>query len=401
MILRRLLGGDETRAITTDKVFPRTAIGAPGVGGGMQVTPETALNYSDVWACVRILSATAGTIPLQVFRRQEDGRERVLDSIAARLMARPAPYMTPSTFVSGVVTQLALYGNAFVAKYRDPGQPVAFVGLIHPSRVQVKIEAGEPVFQISPGSGGLGASGEFTRRDVIHVKAWSVDGIVGLSPISCTQAIALGAQLQKYGAQFFANSAHPSGVLQTSQRLTPEAVDRLKESWTAKFQGVENAARVAVLEEGLSWTPITLPLHDQEFLAQRRYSAREIAAIYGVPGHLIGAETGSSMTYANVEQSTQAFLAHALQPYLKATEEALAQDEDLFPVGGPDYPEFILDAILRPDARTRAEVYSTALAGQPWMTPAEVRERENLGPIPAEMVAPGDETPSADTAGAE
>jgi phage portal protein BeeE len=142
MILRRLLGSDESRAITTDKVFPRTAIGAPGVAAGMQVTPEAALNYSDVWACVRILSATAGTIPLQVFRRQEDGRDRVLDSIAARLLSRPAPYMTPSTFISGVVTQLALYGNAFVTKYRDPGRPVSFVGLIHPSRVQVKVEAG-------------------------------------------------------------------------------------------------------------------------------------------------------------------------------------------------------------------------------------------------------------------
>jgi HK97 family phage portal protein len=400
VIVRRLLGGEETRAIRTDQVFPRTAIGAPGVAAGMQVTPEAALNYSDVWACVRILSATAGTIPLQVFRRSDEGRERVTDSIAARLLARPAPYMTPSVFLSGIVTQLALYGNAFVTKYRDPGQPVAFFGLIHPSRVQVKVDAGEPIFQVSPGSGGLGASGEFTRRDVIHVKTWSMDGIVGLSPISCSQAIGLGAQLQKYGAQFFANSAHPSGVLQTSQRLTPEAVDRLKDSWTAKFQGTENAAKVAVLEEGLSWTPITLPLHDQEFLAQRRYSAREISAIYGVPGHLIGAETGSSMTYANVEQSTQAFLAHALQPYLKAAEEAFAQDEDLFSLGGTDYPEFILDAILRPDARTRAEVYSTALAGQAWMTPAEVRQRENLGPIPAEMVPQGDETPSTDTAGA-
>jgi phage portal protein BeeE len=105
------------------------------------------------------------------------------------------------------------------------------------------------------------------------------------------------------------------------------------------------------------------------------------------------------MTYSNVEQSTQAFLAHALQPYLKSIEEAVAQDEDLFPLGGPDYPEFILDAILRPDARTRAEVYSTALAGAPWMTPSEVRQRENLGPLPDEMVVPG--PPEPDTAGAE
>lgn len=382
MILSRLLGGDESRAINPDHVFQRTAVGAPSIAAGMQVTPDTALNYSDVWACVRVLSATAGTIPLQVFRRGDSGRARVLDSIAAQLVARPAPYMTPSVFVSSLVTNLALYGNAFVTKYRDPGRPVSFFGIVHPARVQVKVEKGEPVFQISPGSGGLGASGTFTRRDVIHVKTWSVDGIVGLSPISCSQAIGLGSQLQRYGAQYFANSAHPSGILQTANRLSPEAIERLKDSWTAKFSGVDNASKVAVLEEGLEWRPLTIPMHDQEFLAQRRYSAQEIARIYGIPAWMVNADSGSSMTYSNTEQSSQAFLSYSLQPYLGAIEQAFAQDEDLFPADGPDYPEFLLDAMLRPDARTRAEVYSTALAGAAWMSPDEVRQRENLGPMP-------------------
>lgn len=401
MILRRLLGAQEERAIDYEKVFGRTAVSGPSIAAGTKVTAETALNYSDVWACVRVLSATAGTIPLQVFRRQEDGRERVLDSIAARLLLRPAAYMTPSVFVSSTVTQLALWGNAFIAKYREAGQPVGSFGLIHPSRVQVKVEKGEPKFQVSPSSTGTGAHGEFTRRDIIHIKTWSVDGILGLSPISCSQAIGLGSQLQRYGAQFFANSAHPSGVLQTNQRLTPEAIDRLKTSWRSKFSGVENAANVAVLEEGLEWKPLTIPMHDQEFLAQRRYSSTEIARIFGVPAWMVNADAGSSMTYSNVEQSTQAFLAHSLQPYLGAIEQAIAMDEDIFPVDGPDYPEFILDAILRPDAKTRAEVYTLALAGQPYMTVQEVRDRENLGPDgPAGTDAAGPGTTEIDTAGA-
>ena len=149
------------------------------------------------------------------------------------------------------------------------------------------------------------------------------------------------------------------------------------EAWNAQHAGVRNAHRIAVVTGAVEFLPVTMPMDDVEFLAQRKLSAVEIARIFRVPPWIIGADSGESMTYSNVEQQSLHFVTYSLRPSLVAIEQALSGDPDLFAARG--YCEFLLDALLRADSKTRAEVYALALdpiAG--WMSRDEVRRLENL-----------------------
>ena len=148
-----------------------------------------------------------------------------------------------------------------------------------------------------------------------------------------------------------------------------------------------NAHRVAVMAGEVEFLPISMPADDAQFLEQRKLSATEVARIFRVPPWMIGADAGSSMTYANVESQALAFVSYSLRPQLVLVEQALTADPDLFPAGV--YAEFLLDGILRADSSTRSEVYARALDPVTgWMSRQEVRKLENLPAEPAFVRSP-------------
>jgi len=208
--------------------------------------------------------------------------------------------------------------------------------------------------------------------DIVHVRALSTDGLVGLS-----------AQLTEHAATFFENDARPSGILKVSPGGA-EQLETLKQVWDAKYAGTRNAHRIAVLSGDADFQSVSMRPEDAQFLEQRKLSATEVARIFRVPRWIIGAEAGSSMTYANVEQQSLAFVTYALRPWLVLIEQSLSEDRDLFPAN--HYCEFLVDALLRADSATRADIYTKGLHPQTgWLTREEVRRLENL--------APEDETP--------
>jgi HK97 family phage portal protein len=120
-----------------------------------------------------------------------------------------------------------------------------------------------------------------------------------------------------------------------------------------------------------------MPLTDAQFLEQRKLSAVEVARIFRVPNWIVGAESGDSLTYSNTTEQASAFIKFSLRPWLVLIEQALSADRDLMPAN--QYAEFLLDGLLRADAKTRAEIYTAALNPETgWMTREEVRRLENL-----------------------
>lgn len=358
---------------------------------GVAVTPEAALAHADAYACIRVLSDATGSLPLVVYRRTPEGRVRDQDSIAALLLRRPSPTMTPSALWGTVMAHLQGWGNAFIAKFRAPGGLVVQLGVIHPSRVSVSVVAGEPRFLVQPH--GVSPGGEFTRRDVIHIKGMSVDGVVGLSPIGqARRAIGVGVALEDAAAQLLANDSRPGGVLKTDRVLSTDAAKRLKAAWEALTSGA-NRGRVAVLEDGVTYEPMTLAPKDAEWVAQAKLSATRIARVFRVPPYMIAADTGSSLTYSTVEQEATSFVMHSLRPWLVAIEQSVAADEDLF--GDPDlYPEFLIDALLRGDTAARYAAYDVAVGR--FITVNEARRLENLNALPGgdDLAAPTEVVPA-------
>jgi HK97 family phage portal protein len=153
----------------------------PSVFGGRagDVTPSTALAIGDAYACVRALADAAASLPLIAYRRRQDGSRERYQGRIAELLERPAPAVTQANLIGQVVAHLNTWGNAYVGKFRD-GDRITQLALLAPDRVQVELVAGEPRYvYVDP----RGRRSTLTTRDVLHVRALSADGIVGLSPI--------------------------------------------------------------------------------------------------------------------------------------------------------------------------------------------------------------------------
>jgi HK97 family phage portal protein len=340
-----------------------------------EVVPGNALAVADAYACVRALADVAGSLPVHVYRRTDSGRER-LENRTADILERPAPGTTQAGLVAQMVAHLNLWGNAYLGKFKDGDGRIARLQLLPPDRVQVELKAGEIVVTVH---NARGAASKHGFADIVHVKALSTDGLVGLSPVrQAKKTLELSRALTEHAKNFFDNDARPGGILKFPSQ-TQAQVQEVKAAWEAGHRSRDNAHRIAIVSGGVEFEQIGMPHDDSQFLEQRKLSATEIARIFRVPPWVIGAEDGGSMTYSNVEMQSLHFAAYSLRPWLVTIEQALSADRDLFTRN--TYCEFKLDALLRADSKTRADVYRMAL--DPvlgWMSRAEVRRLENLEP---------------------
>ena len=156
-----------------------------------------------------------------------------------------------------------------------------------------------------------GSTVRLSPSDVLHIPGLGFDGLVGYSPIAMAKnAIGLAIATEEYGSKFFANGAAPSGVLEHPGTLKDPA--KIRESWQQTFGGSSNAHKVAVLEEGMKYTPISISPEQAQFLETRKFQIDEIARIFRVPPHMVGDLERS--TFSNIEQQSLEFVKYTLDP---------------------------------------------------------------------------------------
>lgn len=366
-----------------DTLWLREAFVGARTTSGELVTVEEALHLDPVVAAVRLLSDSLGALPLKVFQRMRGGAGRMeawMEPAYRLLHDEPNPEMGAMDLWSLVMTHLQCWGNAYLAKQYAPGgvRIVRALWPLHPAAVKVGRSGGLKRFEYREPE--TGRVYEYTAADVIHVRGLSLDGLIGLSPIALARtAIGRGLAADAFAGGFFRHSAIPRGVVKVEKTLSDDAAERLSERWHALYGG-RNQGRVAVLEEGTTFEPITMPLEDAQFVEQEKLGVQKIARIFGVPAAMIGGERGDSLTYSTVEGDAINFERYSLRPWMTRLEQALARDRDLFPGDSRSlYPEFIADALLRADTKTRYESYAIGLDPvKGWMRRDEVRALENL-----------------------
>lgn len=345
-------------------------VSPPGPG-----TVEDACGIDAVWACIRAISDAVSTLPLIVYRGSSRERAEGTQSWVL-LHDRPHPLLTASEFTGLLAAHLAGWGNAFVHKGRVDGGLVLWP--VHPSLVDVVVGevGGRLDVRYRVRSPGGSRTLELTPGEMVHVRGFGFDGVLGLSPIGVHRQALAGARAeQTWHTELMASSARPAGVLSVPQPLTPEARQRLLEQWQARFAG--RPGQIAVLDGDLRFQPLAVNPADAQFVQLRNFTLAQVARIFRVPPSVIGAPSGDSLTYSTTETEGLAFLQRCLLPYLRRIEQALNRDPDIVSPGLRC--EFLVDGLLRADARTRADVYRTLLdAGV--LTVDEVRERENLPP---------------------
>ena len=358
-----------------------------GSTSGKRVNERTAMQMTAVYSCVRILSEAIAGLPLHVYKYNETGgKEKAVDHpLYFLLHDEPNPEMTSFVFRETLMTHLLLWGNAYAQIIRNGKGEVVSLYPLMPDRMTVNRDTKGQLYyeyQVSNDDAPTvkGSTLILKPSDVLHIPGLGFDGLVGYSPIAMAKnAIGMAIACEEYGAKFFANGANPSGVLEHPGTLKDPA--KVRDSWNAAFGGSSNSHKVAVLEEGLKYTPISISPNEAQFLETRKFQIDEIARIFRVPTHMVGDLEKSS--FSNIEQQSLEFVKYTLDPWVSRWEQAIARSLFSQTEKTTYFIKFNVDGLLRGDYQSRMQGYSIGRnAG--WMSANDIRELENLDRIPAE-----------------
>ncbi len=334
---------------------------------------DKALTLTAVWCAIRLLAESVSSLPISVYTKQANGDklEDTKSPIYNLVKFKPNYYQNKITFFEFIMLSICTEGNSYVQIVRNnSGTPVQLICL-DPSNVTVVVNNNEVFYQID--------GGVLDSSDILHFKTITDDGVTGLSPIDqCAKALNWGVSLEEFGSTFFSNGAKPSSILQTDRALSDTALQRLKTSFNNNYGKLKNSNSTIVLEEGLTFKPISISPEQAQFLSSRQFSIEEVARIFNVPPHML--KDLSKSSFNNIEMQSQEFVTYTLMPYITRIEQEM--NLKLFRTNelGKTFVEFNVNGLLRGDVKSRTEAYKTAITNG-YMSINEVRQKENMNSI--------------------
>ena len=358
-----------------------------GSTSGKAVTERSAMQMTAVYCCVRILAEAIAGLPIHMYRYKADGgKEKALDHpLYLLLHDEPNPEMSSFVFRETLMTHLLLWGNAYAQIIRNGrGEVIALYPLM-PNKMSVDRDANGQLYytyQHSTDEAKTMKTNTIILKpsDVLHIPGLGFDGLVGYSPIAMAKnAIGMAIACEEYGAKFFANGAAPGGVLEHPGTIKDPT--KVREAWQSQFGGSGNANKIAVLEEGMKYTPIGISPEQAQFLETRKFQIDEIARIFRVPPHMVGDLEKSS--FSNIEQQSLEFVKYTLDPWVARWEQSIMRTL-LSPEEKKQYfVKFNVDGLLRGDYQSRMNGYAVGRQNG-WMSANDIRELENLDRISTE-----------------
>lgn len=358
-----------------------------GSTAGKNVTERSSMQMTAVYSCVRVLAEAVAGLPLHLYKYTDSGgKDKALEHpLYFLLHDEPNPEMTSFVFRETLMTHLLLWGNAYAQLIRNGRGEVVGIYPLMPNRVSVnRDDKGNIYYKYLRGleDAHLNKENEviLLHSEVLHIPGLGFDGLVGYSPIAMAKnAIGMAIACEEYGAKFFANGATPGGILEHPGVVKDP--ERVRASWNSAFGGSANANKVAVLEEGMKYTPISISPNEAQFLETRKFQINEIARIFRVPPHMVGDLEKSS--FSNIEQQSLEFVKYTLEPWLIRWEQSLVRSLILPGDKGKYFIKFNVDGLLRGDYESRMNGYATARQNG-WMSANDIRALENLDQISEE-----------------
>lgn len=389
MGIKSLFGFGQARDKPVDKaadagysfLFGRTTSGKP-------VNERTAMQTTAVYACVRILAEAVASLPLHVYEYQDDGGKKLVHDhpLYYLLHDEPNPEMTSFVFRETLMSHLLIWGNAYAQIIRDGAGRVLGLYPLLPDKMDVqRDDRGNIYYVYSRNSDENPMFKEYgdirlKAEEVLHIPGLGFDGLIGYSPIAMAKnAVGMTLACEEYGASFFANGANPGGVLEHPGVLKDPS--KVRESWNSVYRGVNNAHKIAVLEEGMKYQQIGIPPEEAQFLETRKFQINEIARLYRIPPHMIGDLDKSS--FSNIEQQSLEFVKYTLDPWVIRWEQSLQRSLLLPGEKGKYFIKLNVDGLLRGDYQSRMNGYAVGRQNG-WFSANDIREMENMNPIPDE-----------------
>ena len=387
MLVRRLLearsiiGPDFT--ISQNPANTLLTFGSPTLSGA-DVTEYTAESISAVYACVRVLADSIAQVPFKLFLRTTDGGRTPDEAhpLYTLIHDLPNPEMTSFDVRATMARWLFLWGDAYSQIDRDPSGRVRAIWPLrsdrmtvdrdHLNRLRYRYRLDDQTEQVW-----------FFNANTPPIWHWrinSLDGVHGRSPIRLVrESFGLSKAALDYGARFFGNGGQPAGVLTAPGTLTDIQANRMRQMWEATHGAADRSHRVAVLEAGPSFTPLTIPPDDSQFIQTRAAQVEDICRIFGVPPFMVGATTTSTSWGSGIEEQKIGYVTFTLTPHFEQIQQASRRDL-LSRVSFNSHDcLFVLNGLLRGDLSRRFEAYLKA--HNRWLTTNEIRELEDMNPI--------------------
>jgi HK97 family phage portal protein len=298
---------------------------------------------------------------------------------------KPNSAMPANRFWSTVTAHLLLWGNAFIPLDRSPQS-----GLVEELRLadpaSMNVEWNQDTLVKSFYVDTIEGRKRWSDEDMLHIVAWSLDGIIGQSRIGwCRNMLGAAIARDKFEGGFWDRGATFSGVIEHPDVLGPEGLANLAMGFNAKYAGAaEQGHQTPILEEGATFRPLSMPLADMQFVENAQLSRTDIAVLFNLPPAYLGGSTGDSLTYATVESNQIQFVQHAVMPYTDTIAKAVTSDPGIFPQN-VYFAEFVTEALLKADKVTQATYYEKLFAlidgeGRRVLGTDEIRARENMPP---------------------
>jgi len=387
-VSRRILAalGLEARAINNPRVSMNSQEFWDALGGGSRsaagvtVNRETAFSVSAWWRGIILrANAVAKIASPRVLKRQ--GAGFVVDPThPGHIALRQFKHATPFLFFQTLSGHKLTTGNGYAYIVRNgAGEPVE-LSLMDPTRVTPFRENGRLLYLYESDKGPV----RLREDEVLHSRGYGWDGLCGYSVVEkAKETLGASVAMREHGARFFAQGARLGVLLEHPSNMSKEAQDRFLASWRKSREGVENAWKTVILEEGMkASSPLQMSADDAQLIESRAFETREIANFLGVPPHKLG--DVATKTYASVEQEEQAFVNDTVDPDLVEMEQALEAQllTEEQKRSGDWIVRFDRSGLVRADTDSRNAAHQTALAGMPYRTINEVRADEGLNPLP-------------------
>ena len=345
---------------------------------GVDVNNYSAMHLTAFYACIRIISETIASLPLKVYRKNAQGgkEEAPNHALYSVLHDKPNEEMTAMTFREMLQAHVLTWGNGYAYILRDNANRVKGLYPLLPNKTWSERRKGtnEIIYWTSL------PDGQFRwmpKRDVFHLHGLGFDGMTGYSPVHMArEAIGLGLAAEEFGARFYGQGTHLGGFVSYPESLSDEAYQRLKESMNDQYQGLGKSHLLLLLEEGGSFERMGIPPNEAQFLETRKYQVQEIARIFRVPVHMLG--DLERATHTNIEHQALEFVTQTLRPWLVRWEQEikfkLVADKNYF-------AEHVAEGLLRGDIQARYNAYAVGRQNG-WLNADEIRELENMNPMP-------------------
>lgn len=344
------------------------------------VTVERSLTVPAVLSALTILSQDIASLPLILYRRLPRGKERATDHpLYTLLHDAPNPEMTSVTFREIQIGHILAWGDFFGQKIWDRRGVLREVWTLRPDRMEVSRVDGELRYLYRTAEG---KTIPFRQEQIWHIPGWGFDGVRGKSLISLGRnAIALAMATEKYGSKVFANDARPSVVV--TRPVGPPMSDKAREnfvsSWNQAYSGSGNAAKTALLEDGMDIKTMGFPSKDAQYIETQIWSVDQIARLFRIPNFMLGNMEKSTSWGTGIEQQQLGYLMYTLRPHMVRIEQSIGKDLLLEDERKEYFAEHLVDAMLRTDLNSRMNAYSVGINNGIY-TRNEVREKENLLP---------------------